>query len=628
MNFEKTSQIPHRLLWILMAVLVLTLTGCRAEKSPYSFKKNEDRSGYICTGASESVGDKLTIPDTYRGKPVTGIGDDAFEWWTGLQEITLPDSIKRIGSFAFRDCTSLAKINLPNQLEVIEQGAFLNCSSLTEVVIPESVSSIHDFIFSGCDNLETLIVKARLDCLSDRDFGCENLKVIQIPDSVTSFFPTEAQFQYVMTDIYYEGTLEQWLNVDTEFFYTQGLTVHCTDATINWHNGMIFGPGWDYLDYDGGWWLENGICSIEDDYQSSESYVEPSGFVPDYSSVEFANTRSVLGVPSYGIYFYSYSPVKRQDQMLYFIGPDAIKKIPVGGSEADIQIILDGLADKYGKVYEFQVVGDWVYFMSQYRSPNINSYACQIMQLCRVRTDGMFCETIADNIIRPKHLNSEDFNTFVVYGDEIYYTGITETQTSATEYDVESQLCRYNPNTGITEVLERKKVENPNSDSYVISSYNSTTMLIKNLEDGTVYLYYYDDESFTEAPAGIAEFRNYDFYDDGVGGYIGYRVGTLRAFNESNGYSGEIILDSVNPAGVAQVTKSEMVIYGDQIFANFTDANTSSGLQVIENGEHKKINGDFGRNLSFPGDGYLYYTYDVNLYRVCPDGSGWEQLYW
>ena len=79
---------------------------------------------------------------------------------------------------------------------------------------------------------------------------------------------------------------------------------------------------------------------------------------------------------------------------------------------------------------------------------------------------------------------------------------------------------------------------------------------------------------------------------------------------------------------MAQVSQSELVVDGDRLYTNFTDINGHSGLQVLENGQYSQINGDWGQNLSYPGDGYLYYTYDVNLYRVRPDGSGWEKLDW
>ena len=126
----------------------------------------------------------------------------------------------------------------------------------------------------------------------------------------------------------------------------------------------------------------------------------------------------------------------------------------------------------------------------------------------------------------------------------------------------------------------------------------------------------------------MQECWGYDFYDDGRGGSLGYRVGKLRSFTPENGYSGEMVLGSVNPPGVAQVSQSELVVDGDRLYTNFTDINSQSGLQVVENGQYTQINGDWGQNLSYPGDGYLYYTYDVNLYRVRPDGSGWEKLDW
>lgn len=265
MNHRKASHAGRRLLCIFTAaVLALALAGCGGEKSPYTFKKNSDGSGYICTGASESAGSELAIPDTYRGKPVTGIGSNAFNGRTDLRKITLPDSITEIDAYAFMGCSSLTEINLPNQLETIFIGAFTDCGSLTEFVIPESVSKMYDFTFSGCDSLKTIVVKAPLEALYDRDFFCENLEVIQIPDSVTSFFDTGAQFQYSITDIYYEGTFEQWQSVDTDLFYSEGLTLHCSDATLYWYNGMITGPVWDYIDYDGGWWLGGGILSAAD----------------------------------------------------------------------------------------------------------------------------------------------------------------------------------------------------------------------------------------------------------------------------------------------------------------------------------------------------------------------------
>ena len=756
-------RIGRRLLCgLTVAVLGLSLVSCGGEKSPYTFKKNKAGAGYICTGAEESAGDELCIPGTYRDKPVTEIGSNAFRGRTGLKKITLPSLLKSIGSYAFEGCVSLEKITLPSGLEKIGDGAFADCSSLRELVIPEKVDNLDNFTFSGCDNLRTLVFKGPIEKLYDRDFSCEKLKAIQIPDSVTAFFPTGTEFQDTLTDIYYEGTLDQWMEVDWEFFYTSGLTLHCSDATVRWYNGMVTRSGWEDLQYDGAWWMEDDILSgehssggktpvldvVEDDvllanavhfmdcvvagnaesaqtylpadtdillegtlprwygdgtcyellttpheaattwgsqgdwffceppeeaaarydflvtYDSGQDYwnvylncigdmpyvtggvYEPAdgtqdsstgggtvtGFVPDYDP-GMENLRSVQGAPKYGSYHLgweecSYSPVKRQDQTLYFIGKDAIKKMPVGGTAADIQIIMDGLKNEYGAIYEFQVVGDWIYFLCGYGNPVINGSVCSLLRLCRVRTDGWTCETITNSIIHPERLNSDDYNTFVVRDGWVYYTAIATEQVSASSTQVETQVCRYELDTGITEILEWHDVKNPNSDSFVICGYNADTMLVKDGKNSKLCLYYYDDGVFKNASAEMQECMGYDFYDDGQGGYVAYRAGKLRAFTPANGYSGELVLESVNPSGVAQVSQSELVVDGGRLFTNFTDINGHSGLQVVENGQYSQINSDWGRNLSYPGDGYLYYTYDINLYRVRPDGSGWEKLDW
>ncbi len=753
MNWKKAIEIGKRLLCgVTAAALALSLASCGGKKSPYTFKKNGGGTGYVCTGAAENAGDTLYIPGTYQKKPVTEIGNNAFRGRTELKNITLPNSLKSIGSCAFEGCVSLEALTLPRSLENIGDSAFANCSSLRELVIPEKVDKLDTATFSGCDNLRTLVFKGPIQKLYDGDFFCENLEVIQIPDSVTHFFTTGAQFQDTMTDIYYEGTLDQWLQVDWEFFYTDGLTLHCSDTTVFWSNGLMNGSSWEELPFDGAWWLEEGIlsdgtssdetssgaeepvpdggddvllanavhfmdCVVAGNAQSAQTYLPPdtdivleynlprwysnasyellttpheletgwgsqgdwffcepaedaaarydflvtydggqdywnvflnyigdmayvtggiyepadgeqevsngggvvTGFVPDYNPGS-ENTRSMEGVPKYGRYHLgweecSYSPVKRQDQMLYFIGQDAIKKMPVGGSAADIQVVLDGLKDEYGVIYEFQVVGDWIYFLCGYQNPVLNGSACQILQLYRVRTDGWGCDMLTREIIHPKQLNSDDYNTFVIRDGWLYYTAIVMDRVSASGSQLEARVCKYRLDNDIVETFAWHDVKNPNFDSYVICGYNGDTMLVKDCQEKKMYLYSYDSGAFEEAPAAMQECWGYDFYDDGRGGYLGYRVGKLRSFTPENGYSGEMVLESVNPPGVAQVSQSELVVDGDRLYTNFTDINSQSGLQVVENGQYTQINGDWGQNLSYPGDGYLYYTYGVNLYR-------------
>lgn len=70
-------------------------------------------------------------------------------------------------AFAGHDC--ITDIVLPSGLERIPGGAFSGCSGLRRITIPRKVKSIQEGAFAGCDNLE---------------------------------------------DVYYEGTREEWKNVN------------------------------------------------------------------------------------------------------------------------------------------------------------------------------------------------------------------------------------------------------------------------------------------------------------------------------------------------------------------------------------------------------------------------------
>ena len=92
------------------------------------------------------------------------ITDNAF-YGSSIEEVEMPDSVKRLRKCAFYDCQKLQKVKLSNSLKVIPDSCFNFCVSLHEIKIPDSVELIGECAFLDAE-------------LTNVDFG-KNVRIIQ-----------------------------------------------------------------------------------------------------------------------------------------------------------------------------------------------------------------------------------------------------------------------------------------------------------------------------------------------------------------------------------------------------------------------------------------------------------------
>ncbi len=162
------------------------------------------------------------IPST-----VTYIEPYSFHGCSSLTGITIPDSVTEIGGCAFDSCTALTEITIPNSVKRIGVQAFYR-SNITEITIPASVTDIANEAFIHCDRLQSISVDPDNTCYASLngilyDKNMQNLifcphgmtgEYKSIPTSVRTI--AEEAFRYYcdgFTDIYYDGTKEQWNNI-------------------------------------------------------------------------------------------------------------------------------------------------------------------------------------------------------------------------------------------------------------------------------------------------------------------------------------------------------------------------------------------------------------------------------
>jgi hypothetical protein len=142
---------------------------------------------------------EITIPDTYKGLPVVGIRESAFQNRTELRRITIGQNILQIGANAFAGCTSLTHVNMSNSVNDIQPSAFQGCEALTSIIIPPSVKIVHSNTFDGCRSLKKVVIESsertQVDEEATKDdqertissgafSNCDQLRIMWIPEDI------------------------------------------------------------------------------------------------------------------------------------------------------------------------------------------------------------------------------------------------------------------------------------------------------------------------------------------------------------------------------------------------------------------------------------------------------------
>lgn len=161
------------------------LTFSQDKDTGLTFKFNNNNKEAEVVSLGRASGD-VTIPDTYRGVPVTKIGERAFTGKSALKGVVIGNNVTTIGASAFANCASLEKLTFSQSVTEIGTSAFQSCRSLSgTLTIPEKVTSINKLAFAYCTAITDLKLNNQLQSIGESAFtGCEKLQTLNIPDSV------------------------------------------------------------------------------------------------------------------------------------------------------------------------------------------------------------------------------------------------------------------------------------------------------------------------------------------------------------------------------------------------------------------------------------------------------------
>jgi len=215
--------------FIISICCITYLYGCKdTEKDGYISYKLLENDTYEVSGYEWNDKEKkIVIPEEYKGKKVTSIGEKAFatagyyERGEGgydknidkdkicvAEEIELPDTIeeisqgaffcceklkhikkgnniKKIGEMAFFSCESLENFDNTDNLEILGETAFFNCKSLKKFKISDKVKDVPIGCFNMCDSLQELYIGNKVENIESGAFmNCDSVKEFFIPKNV------------------------------------------------------------------------------------------------------------------------------------------------------------------------------------------------------------------------------------------------------------------------------------------------------------------------------------------------------------------------------------------------------------------------------------------------------------
>ena len=179
---------------LLLPLLLLLLTLPAALQAQLTFTTNNGTvtiTGYVGSVTNLTIPSTINVGSIFQPDylPVTTIGDSAFQEYSDLASVTIPNSVTSIGEGAFDMCMSMSSLTIGDGVTNIDDLAFSGCTRLNSVTIPNSVISIGEMAFSACGLTNVTIPNSVTNIGASAFSGCCSLISATIGSNVISIGP-------------------------------------------------------------------------------------------------------------------------------------------------------------------------------------------------------------------------------------------------------------------------------------------------------------------------------------------------------------------------------------------------------------------------------------------------------
>ena len=143
-----------------------------------------------------------------------------------LEELVIPESVTRLNNYQFMNINSLKTIVIPNTVEFVGEKVFYGCNSVTTLNIPFTGDSTPikepNRLFGGDKYVPATLVTLTIDGNTEESklyqvfTGFSKVVDLYLTKNVTKLYSGVSNLSSLV-NIYYEGTLEDWMNIDVDY---------------------------------------------------------------------------------------------------------------------------------------------------------------------------------------------------------------------------------------------------------------------------------------------------------------------------------------------------------------------------------------------------------------------------
>lgn len=230
--------------------------GCNKLKDVYY-------EGTIDEWCNISFTNEYSNPMYYASNFYMKNGSNEYE---SVTEITLPNTVRIINDYQFYGFENVQTITLSSRVRNIGTSAFTNCTSVEEVYFGGTLYAWNNILFDSLESnpmytgarlytKDTGVYKEITDVVQDAEqigdyafAGCESLEKINISNTVTTIGKYAFYNVINLTDIYYDGTFEEYKtitigNYNDSLLYTTTYLLKENEYFVAYRGNLCFALG-------------------------------------------------------------------------------------------------------------------------------------------------------------------------------------------------------------------------------------------------------------------------------------------------------------------------------------------------------------------------------------------------